>query len=218
MGSVLPRDVDELSAVPDPAWPMLLDRIADAAVPVRLHEGTLAGRRSTLYRLQVTTRSTLGALAFHCGGLEVDHGWVKVLGGGAAGLPDLAAINQLPQPSADSVPPALLVVAFDVLGGVFAVDGGGLGFSPGDVCYWAPDTLSWESTELGHTSFVGTLLSGGFSGFYAGLRWTGWEEEVESLPPGSGLSVYPPLSSEQGQDIGRCSRKPVPMAELLAAH
>ncbi|WP_204912466.1 DUF2625 family protein [Microlunatus spumicola] len=210
--------MDELSAVPDPAWPVLFGRITGASVPVKLHQGTLAGRRNTLYRLQVTTRSTLGALAFNSGGLEVDHGWVKVLGGGTTGLPDLAAINRLASPTAESLPPPYLVVAFDVLGGVFAIDGGGLGFTLGDVCYWAPDSLSWDSTGVGHTEFVNALLAGGFSTFYTDLRWSGWEEEVAALPTGTGLWVYPPLSSEEGRDISRSSRKPVPMTELLATY
>lgn len=109
------RSVDELAVDRDSAWPGLVERIGDALVPVRVHPALPQDGRRTLYRLQVTTRSTLGALAFHCGALEVDHGWVKVLGAGAAGLPDLATVNGLGEPTAESQPPALLVVALDVL-------------------------------------------------------------------------------------------------------
>jgi hypothetical protein len=41
------------------------------------------GRR-TLEWLQVSTRSPLGAIALHTGGLLVDHGWLRVLGGSFA--------------------------------------------------------------------------------------------------------------------------------------
>jgi hypothetical protein len=52
--------------------------------------------RDCLYRLQVSTRSRLGALALHTGGLVVDDGWLRVLGGGdGAGLPPLAQANGL---------------------------------------------------------------------------------------------------------------------------
>ena len=206
--------VDELAGDRDAAWPGLVERINQAFVPVRMHPALPEDGRQTLYRLQVTTRSTLGALALNCGALEVDHGWVKVLGAGAAGLPDLAFANGLGEPTAESRPPALLVVALDVLGGVFAINGGGLGFAPGEVCYWAPDTLNWDSTGMAHSSFMHALLAGAFSGFYADLRWEGWEAEVQSLPTDHGLFVYPPLASEQGRDVSRCSRKSVPFAEL----
>ena len=49
---------------------------------------------------------------------------MRLLGGGA-GLPDLAAANDLGPPGA-SGPPPWLTVGFDVLGGRFAVSGGGL--------------------------------------------------------------------------------------------
>src|SRR5262245_55149646 len=37
-----------------------------------------------------------------------------------------------------------LVVAHDAIGGVFAVNGGGLNGRPGNVFYFAPDSLAWE--------------------------------------------------------------------------
>lgn len=60
------------------------------------------------------------------GGLLVDHGWFRVLGGGCTQLPDLAAGNDLGPPAAGAEPPPLLTAAFDVPGGRFAVNGGGL--------------------------------------------------------------------------------------------
>mgnify|MGYP006138941707 CR=1 FL=1 len=54
-----------------------LDRSADV-------EQALLG---VLHRLQVTRRSTLGGLAADTGGLLVDHGWLRHLGGGSARLP-----------------------------------------------------------------------------------------------------------------------------------
>ncbi|MER6183877.1 DUF2625 family protein [Streptomyces sp. NPDC001652] len=42
---------------------------------------------------------TLGALAWNCGGLVLDDGWVRVFGGGSeasVGLPSLAQVNRFP--------------------------------------------------------------------------------------------------------------------------
>jgi hypothetical protein len=57
----------------------------------------------------------LGAVALNCGGLLIDHGWLRILGGGGRGLPDLATVNGLGDPANTPGPPPYLTVAFDEL-------------------------------------------------------------------------------------------------------
>lgn len=52
-------------------------------------------RRLVLYHPQATARSALGALALESSGMFIDHGWLRILGSGGSGLPDLAAVNHL---------------------------------------------------------------------------------------------------------------------------
>lgn len=178
-------------------------------MPVDVLDVSDAQGRDVLYRLQVTTRSALGALARYCGGLVVDHGWLRILGGGHDGargaLTDLATANGIPEPPGMSTSPGLLVVAHDVLGGRFAVDGGALGMGRGEVCYWAPDSLDWESLEIGHGAFVEWVLGGGTTEFYADLRWSGWEGDVLDVRLDQGLTAFPPPWSVEGQrsDVSR---------------
>jgi hypothetical protein len=94
-----------------------------------------------------------------------DHGWVRLLGGGSEGLPDL--------------------------GGRFAVNGGGLPGQPREVCYWGPDTLAWTALGGGYSQFACMVLSGGLDGFFQDLRWPGWQEEAAALGPDQSISVYP---------------------------
>src|SRR3954466_2697501 len=162
------RSLDDLINAEEPAWPEIRQRLelpdCDALIlPV---EGD-AGER-TLHALQVTARSTLGALALHTGGIVCDHGWLGLLGAGTTELPGLAAANELL--AGDPGPPPSLTVAYDVLGGKFAIDGGALAGTPGEVCYFGPDTLSWTPIGGGHTSFVHWVLEGGTVEFYADLR------------------------------------------------
>lgn len=213
------RSVVELEDVADPAWPILQEALAGAAVRVEVLGVTPEQGRAVLHRLQVTTRSVLGALARHCGGVVVDGGWLRILGGGHSGgggvLDDLATANGIPEPPGTSSSPGLLVVAHDVLGGRFAVDGGALGLGPGEVCYWAPDSLGWESLEIGHGAFVQWALGGGTTKFYDDLRWTGWEADVAGVRLDQGLAAYPPPWSVEGHgpDV---SRRAVPYGELVA--
>lgn len=213
------RPLSELLDVADPAWPGLRQAIDEAAVPVSVLPVQRSTGESVLYRLQVTVRSVLGALALHSGSVLVDHGWLRLLGGGSRDLTDLATVNRLGDPAAGRGVPGSLVVGLDVLGGQFAINGGALPGAPGEVCYFAPDTLDWQSIGGGHLAFVTWALGGGLEEFYRDLRWPGWQSEVAELTPGQGLSVFPPLwSGEARRDVANTSRKAVPLTELVALH
>lgn len=207
------RSFEELAVVDDPAWPVIEDAIASAIHPVTIVPSERSARELTLVRLQVTARSGLGALALETGGLLVDHGWLRVLGGGEPPL-NLATANGLETPPAE--PPAQLLVAFDVLGGKYAVNGGGLPGAPGEVCYFAPDELAWWPMEMGHLDFVVWSMSDRLEQFNAHLRWDGWGREVETLRLDQGMSVFPFPSTAEGHDLSKVSRQPVPVAELLS--
>ena len=144
----------------------------------------------TLEALQVSTRSWLGALAFHTGGLLVDDGWLRILGAGCARLPrDLGRWNGLgtDEPRCEEG----LLVGDDALGGFFAWF-----TDPQTIHYLAPDTAQWEDLEVGHAEWVSAMLSESYAGFYEELFFEGWREEVNELGPTEGISIYPPLVME----------------------
>src|SRR5688500_10736024 len=133
------RTLAELRDVHEPAWPALQAAISQAGSRVVMRPVDAAAGGECLYRLQVTARSALGALALNCGGLLVDHGWLRVYAGGSDRFPDLASVNGLQ--GEEGAPPSHLLVGSDVLGGRYAVNGGGLSGEPGEVNYFGPDTL-----------------------------------------------------------------------------
>ncbi|PWK64175.1 uncharacterized protein DUF2625 [Streptomyces sp. CG 926] len=220
------RTLNELIDVDGPAWPELSAELGAAALPTVVLPVDPALARASLLQLQVTARSYLGAVTLHCGGLLLDDGWLRVLGSPAAegsrGLPGLARANGFP-PTFDSgwCPDAGLVVAYDVLGGVFALNGArpaddGRPGGPGEIVYFAPDALRWEELGAGYAGWLSWLVSGSLDQFYADLRWTGWREEIAELHGDRGLTLYPPLWSAEGRhDLAATSRRAVPMAELL---
>ena len=210
------RSAQELATVENPAWPAIDDLVSKPDSVARVLPIAPADGLASLYSLQVTAASALGALALNCGGLLIDSGWLRILGGGFQALPSIAAANGLHDSSDVHAPPPHLVVAFDVLGGRFAIDGGGLGINPGEVCYWAPDSLVWEGTGLGHSAFLNAFLGGAGTDFYGDFRWPGWGEEVAELALDQGLSVWPPPFSAEGQDLATVSRRAVPFTELSA--
>lgn len=57
---------------------------------------------------------------------------------------------------------------------------------------------------------------GRLASFYADLRWTGWEDDSAAPRLDQGISVFPPLfSQETKSNLAAASRAPVPMHELL---
>lgn len=222
MGRV--RAVEELRSEADAAWPGLEKMLAAARVPLVVlpPEGDTD---AVVERLQAGASTSLGALAMNTGGVLVDHGWLRILGGGGAGLVDLASANALARPDVSdsaSRPPleggGSLTVAFDVLGGRFAINRGELPGPEDDVCYWGPDTLEWMTLGASHEAFVAWAVSEALGTFYADLRWPGWEGEVEHVAAGEGLICYPFLFSAEGRNIEDTIRSAVPFEELLALH
>jgi hypothetical protein len=204
------RTLAELREVADPGVDRIREWIDEAIRPVELLEPH-GSTDDVLLCLQVTRRSTLGALAADTGGVLVDHGWLRHLGGGSARVPrDLATWNG---GGGDPRCSGAMLVADDVLGGFFAINGGGLPGNAGDMCYLAPDSLRWEPMEMGHTAFVEWTITGALDQFYAGQRWYGWEAEVSAIPGDRALLIYPFLWAE-GPPIGERTRGVVPIEEL----
>jgi hypothetical protein len=153
------REVDELLNVDDPAWPLVLQELSGTDVPVEVLPGDAETGRASLLQLQVSARSNLGGIVLNSGGLLVDSGWLRIFGSPgdahAEKLPGLAEINAMPSTFDPAWRPgAGLVIAHDVLGGVFALNGGNPREAdrpgePGEILYFAPDSLGWEALGAG---------------------------------------------------------------------
>ncbi|MBI1190685.1 MAG: DUF2625 family protein [Tepidisphaera sp.] len=215
------RTADELLRNDDPAWPAVALAIQQAGSNARLLPGAGEQGRRCIEAMQVSSRSTLGALAFHAGGILLDSGWVRILGCGhqecalslesATSLLGFARLNQ---------PPVGVVVGVDILGGIFAINGGFLQSTPlGQVAYFSPETLEWTGLGVGHTAWVQVMLSEERRDkFYTNVRWSGWREEVAALPANAGLAFYPFLWSLESRPLERTSRTQTPIDQLIRFH
>ena len=208
------RSLKALTTTDEPAWPLVQQWIA-AAPDVEVLPVDPARADAVLLAMQVTLRAPLGAVAYRTGGLLVDHGWLRILGSGSARMArSLASWNDGRVALDASGRPTMVLVADDVLGGFFALNGGALGTDLGKVYYLAPDTLRWEHLDLGYAEFLAWALSPRLAQFYAGQRWPRWEAEVAKLDGDHALSVTPFLWAD-GPPIDRRSRKPVAVGELF---
>jgi len=209
------RSLSELLDTKDPAWPLVLDWVRAAKNPVEVLAPDQEARDRVLMELQVTTRSTLGAVAHETGGIIVDKGWLRILGSGGSKLPrTISDWNFGKTYSRSGEQPKYLLIADDVVGGFFAINGGALGPDSGNVYYLAPDTLRWESLEMGYSDFLHWCTVGDLAKFYEGQRWKSWEADVSSVGGDKSFSFYPPLFAA-GPAVSERSRRAISVSELF---
>jgi hypothetical protein len=187
------RSLEDLLNTEEPAWPLVQSWLREATNPVEVLAPSDPARAEALLAVQVTTRSPMGAVIYETGGLLVDHGWLRVLGSGHGRLPRSLPAWNLGRCWADPDAPApFLLIADDVVGGFFAINGGALGEDVKNVYYFAPDSLRWEPMGAGYTDVLTWFFAGDLAEFYADYRWPGWEADVAALGGDKGFGIYPP--------------------------
>ncbi|MBV8389536.1 MAG: DUF2625 domain-containing protein [Mucilaginibacter sp.] len=208
------RTVEELTSDTS-GWDSFKENLKIARNKIEILPVDRAKAKLALYNTQVTTHSIMGAVIYFTGGILVDNGWIRILGSGneklTRSLPDWnkgKTFNELGEQ------PKFLLVADDVIGGFFAINGGALGGEVGKVYYLAPDDLKWESLHIGYTDFINLCLVGNMDQFYSGLRWKGWENDLKNASGNNGFYIYPYPWTKEGKDIEKDTKKIVPIQEL----
>jgi hypothetical protein len=152
----------------------------------------------------------MGAIARNTAGLLIDNGWLRVLGAGKhprfqRALPDWN----------EGRSNLFYLVADDVVGGFFALNGGAFGKDLGNLYFYAPDSLRWEPCRLSYSQFLVWAMSDKLQHFYTSLRWEDWVAEVKPLSGDQAINIYPFLCAE-GPPIEQRRRLPVPVSEQWA--
>lgn len=160
------RTLEELIVVDEPGIALLRDWAGQPGANQNvILAPDAASRGAALERLQVTTRSLLGAVVYETGGLLVDDGRLRIFGTGHART--LVGVNEAAGALAAGRSPPVLHVADDYIGGLFAIDGGGFkGSEPGSVFHLPADGMSWISLEIGYGDFISWCLRGDLRAFY----------------------------------------------------
>ncbi len=210
------RSLAELRDVADPAWPIVLERLGSARNSVELLRGERPPGERCMVNLQAPASTILGAIALHAGGLLVDGGWLRLYGSGhprmrgnllgwngGEGHPGFAGIA------------GALIVGSDVLGGVFAINGGGLPGGLGEAVWWDPASQAWTQLETNYPGLVSWALDGDMGTLYADRRWPDWDRDVAALTGDQGIWRDPPPWREEGPAL---SVEVLRMAELIGRH
>ncbi len=109
------------------------------------------------------------------------------------------------------------LVADDIVGGFFAMNGGGLDGAKNEIFYHSPDSLAWEPMKLSYTAFLNWALMGDLHSYYAPFRWLDWESDALSIAGDRAISFHPILSMP-GPRLDRRRRGSIPVAEMYSLH
>ena len=209
------RTLEELINKEEPAWDLIQEWLQEAINTYEVLPRDAKRAETELLNAQITTRSPMGAILYETGGILINGGWIRLLGSGCERLDrGMFQWNKGKTFEHYGQPPAFLLVADDILGGFFAINGGAFGQDDlGQIYYLAPDTISWEPMNCGYSEFVCWTLEGDIDLFYEPYYWEGWQEEVPKLNGNQVFSFFPFLWTKEGQQIEAVSRKVVPIEE-----
>ena len=207
-----------------PPWPALVAVLSKSFAGPRILAVDEEKARAGLRQLEVAPSSPLGAIALNCGGILLYDGWLRIFGGSPGhevGLPSIGQVNAFPARLDRAWTPTQgLIVAHDVLGGVFFLNGLRPGPDrpgvPGEMIYFDPRTLGWKRLRMSHGEWLSWCVSGDLPNFYDRLLWPRWREEVRTLRADQGIAVDPPLwSSPEPAAATDVIRSVAAMADIL---
>jgi hypothetical protein len=208
------KKVQELIDFNDSSWPGIKEWAKSSKNKVEILTANEKEAGDALYKTQVSTRSTLGAIIYMSGGILIDDGWIRILGAGNKKLKrTLPDWNQGKTFNKFGEQPPFLLIADDAIGGFFMLNGGGLGNDLGGVYYFAPDSLEFEPLNLNYTQFINFCFNGNLAEFYKNYRWKNWKEDVSKLDCDKVFNFYPYLWSKEGKDIENLLKEEVPIEE-----
>ncbi|AQR96404.1 DUF2625 family protein [Clostridium saccharoperbutylacetonicum] len=148
-------------------------------------------------RYEINEKSLFGTILFKTGGIIIDN-WLRLYGSGEL---DFNKRNDL-------FPESDIIVAEDVLGGLFAMQ------DDSNISYFAPDCLEWEPMEISYSEFLYWAFHGDTDTYYMDYRWNTWKDDMKRISNDNGISFYPFLWAKADSLEGR-HRQEVSMSEII---
>ncbi|WP_255291887.1 DUF2625 family protein [Bacillus pseudomycoides] len=163
--------------------------------------------------LQIPSKSALGSRVYNTSGIIVDD-WIRILGSDSEKNRGILSYNLVNKDEVATKIDKMLIVADDIVGGVFALNAGKFSIGVGHIWYFAPDTLEWESLDMKYSEFITWIAQGNMNEFYSTLRWNTWKEDSEIVKFDEAILIYPFLWSNELQ-LEKADKKIVPAKKLL---
>ena len=148
-------------------------------------------------RYEINEESLFGTIIFKTGGIIVEN-WIRFYGSGELNFYERN----------DLFPYSNIIVAEDILGGLFTI------LNDGNISYFAPDCLEWEVMEISYSEFLYWAFHGDTDAYYKDYRWDTWKDDMKRISNDNGISFYPFLWAE-ADSLENRYREEVPMSEII---
>ena len=184
------QTLEQLTDASKSAWGTISQWIERARNHCEVIKKDQSSAERELFTMQMPTSSPMGSVIYETGGILIHHGWLRILGSGSFKLPrGLMDWNFSKSFNQSGDKPKYLLVADDVIGGYFALNGGSLNFT--------------------YTDFLAWALNGDIEAFYQNLFWQNWQEDVKQLDGNHMIVFTPELSEDKTTDINQRERREV---------
>ncbi len=194
-------------------WSEIEGMFRTSKTSVNISKGVEPSATEICGALKISSKSALGAIVMNTSGVTFDD-WIRLYGCDTAERNGISKINLMSKDGNLNRISQMLIVATDVVGGMFAINAGKFGEGVGHVWYFAPDTLDWEDLGLKYPEFLAWLSKGNVEEFYQSMKWEGWRDCSKNAGFNEGILVYPFLWSEES-DVESASKSIVPFEELF---
>lgn len=108
-----------------------------------------------------------------------------------------------------------LIIADDIFGGLYAINKGSSKTHVGEVGYFAPDTLEWESLGINYSEFIAWISSSNLNEFYNSFKWEKFHHDIKKVKFNQAVLIYPFLWSNEC-NVETADKKIISSRELIA--
>ena len=160
---------------------------------------------------KIKEHTDLAAVISNCEQIIVDD-WVHVFGSGKGA--DGQTVFMLSSLADEDFMKHGIVVAKDVLGGLYAICMNEMDDAYGDIFYLQPECLEWENSGMSYSEFLVWLAHEDLDAFYQDVRWEGWRDVTSHINIESALKFTPEIWMANC-DISAAPRQIVPFKKQL---
>lgn len=108
----------------------------------------------------------------------------------------------------------VIIIAYDLIGGLFAINTEMLRTGKNHILYFAPDKLEWEDLEFDYLNFLNWCFNGDISVFYDFMKCDEIINLVSNISENEMILIYPFLWSKEF-NLTTSLKKIVPCEELI---
>ena len=193
-------------------WNEIIEMFNNSTSKIKLVSAEENIGESIVSQLGLNKATTLSTIICNVSGITVDN-IIRIIGQGNQKMIGVDKINAIVNGKPSKIRD-MLIIGTDIFGGIYAMNMTEINGVIGNIFYFAPDTLAWESMDMKYSQFLYWTVHGNVNEFYSSMKWNGWEQIAVSTGFNEGILVYPFLWSKE-INIETASKKIVPFEELI---